>query len=77
MPPDVDALRKPFREWAREMSGKAPLYTQIVRHIVHDDDVLSVLLANPWPEQRVPVLLFAAVHDLILQDPDLLSLIHI
>ena len=71
MSQELDQIRRPFREWARTMQRQAPFYTRIARHVLDRDDVLSVLFACPVPEQRTPVLLFAAVHDLLLEHPDL------
>jgi hypothetical protein len=49
--------------------GSAPLYDRIARGMADDQDVLSLVLEAP-PEGHFPLLLLAAVHDLILAGLD-------
>lgn len=57
-----------FRAFARTADGRAPLYGMLAAAVADDPDLLALL--DPAPvEQAIPVLLFAAVHDLLLGDP--------
>jgi hypothetical protein len=47
---------------------RAPLYSALSAGIARDPDLYRLLLHAPEP-QRLPVLLFAATHDLLLKDP--------
>lgn len=53
------------------MKRTTPLYAGFASAIADDPDVASLLLAQPEVDQRIPVLLFAAIHDLVLRQPDL------
>ena len=48
---------------------RAPLYAALSAGISRDPGLYRLLLHAP-PTQRLPVLLFACVHDLLLEDPD-------
>lgn len=54
------------------MGGRAPLWSRVARSLATEPDARSVLelLAAARPDQRRPVLLLAAFHDLILSNPD-------
>jgi hypothetical protein len=62
----VRECRQLFHDFAR--TADAPLYAELAEGIAEDDEVASLLLAAP-PSQRLPVLLFAAVHWMLLTDP--------
>jgi hypothetical protein len=66
---DITELADRFRDWGRWETGSA-MYSGLAVQIADDPDVLSLLQAAP-PGQQLPVLLFAAVHDLVLSDPGL------
>lgn len=55
-----------FREFARTSARRAPLYARLAASFAEDPEVLEILDAAPL-EQRRPVLLLAAVHDLLLR----------
>lgn len=57
-----------FRAFARTADGRAPLYS-VLAAAVADDPALLALLDPAPDEQAIPVLLFAAVHDLVLAEP--------
>jgi hypothetical protein len=54
-----------------EFEGYCDLYARLARAIADDEDLLGRLAALPNPAKVIPILLFAAVHDLVLQRPDL------
>ena len=66
---DVEELAERFRRQAEGAESRAPLYAAMSR-IVAEDDALLGLLLHPPPEQRLPVLFLAAVHLLVLAEPD-------
>lgn len=49
--------------------ARAPMYDRIARAVADDEDVLSLVLEAP-PEAHFPLLLFAAVHYLVLSGID-------
>ena len=55
--------------WVRSVHGRLPLYSRLVETALGHRRVHRLLLAAP-PEQRIPVLLLAAVHALVLDHPD-------
>lgn len=63
-------LAADFVRFADAECGPIPMYERLVRAIAVDLDVLSILYAAP-PGQRRPVLLLAALHDLLLEEPNL------
>jgi hypothetical protein len=67
-PWDESELARRFTETAASMEPRAPLYAALARGIARDRGLHGLLFHAP-PEQRLPVLLFAAVHDLLLADP--------
>jgi hypothetical protein len=52
-----------------ELAGYSPLYDRLARHIAARPDLLAAL-AGRAPENQTPVRFFAAVHDLLLRQPD-------
>lgn len=59
-------LAERFRNFAGVSTAtRAPLYSRIAEGIADDPDVIALLQAAP-ETQQIPVLLFAAVHDLLL-----------
>ncbi|MFT4867326.1 MAG: hypothetical protein ACI9CV_001977 [Ilumatobacter sp.] len=67
-PWDESELARRFRETSASMEPRAPLYAALASGIARDRALHGLLFHAP-PEQRLPVLLFAAVHDLLLADP--------
>ena len=64
-PVDALALAQNFRVFANADCANEPLYAALSRAIASDQDILELLLEAPY-QQRRPVLLFAATHDLLL-----------
>jgi hypothetical protein len=62
-------LAEHFRRFALSTRTRAPLYAQLSAQIADDPATARLLLHAP-PLQRLPVLLFAAVHALLLEMPD-------
>lgn len=60
-----------FRRFGQETEVNGSLYGQLADRIAAHDELIDLLDANPEPAKRIPVLLFAAVHDLVLREPDL------
>lgn len=56
-----------FSDFADAFVKGAPLYSRLARRVSEDDRVLDLMSAAP-PTQRVPVLLFASAHFLLLDD---------
>src|SRR5690606_27642541 len=48
--------------------ARAPLYSRLSRAVADDPELWSILLAAP-ETQRQPVLFFAGVHSLLIEDP--------
>ena len=68
--PDDDAvLQRHFTEFSHTTSPRAPLYASLSR-IIAADPALYGMLRHAPPTQRVPVLLFACVHELVIEHPD-------
>ncbi|MEZ5273502.1 MAG: DUF2332 domain-containing protein [Ilumatobacteraceae bacterium] len=63
---DTGEVQQMFRDFAATTAARAPLYARLSTAIADDPDVAGLLLAAP-PSQGIPVLLFAAVHDLVLR----------
>lgn len=70
--PVVHPLAGRFRDFARTAAPRAPLYVRLSAGVAEDPELCALLDGAP-PGQQVPVLLFAAVHDLVLRGdaPDL------
>ena len=62
----VAACQQLFADFAQ--TSDAPLYADLAAGIADDPELAGLLLAAP-PPQRLPVLLFASVHWLLLADP--------
>lgn len=63
------ALRRHFEAFAATAHPRAPLYAALST-IVARDPSLRRLLDGAAPEQRMPVLLFASIHFVLLGEPD-------
>jgi hypothetical protein len=69
-PPELDALAARCIVLADDdFAGYSPIYERIARELADDDDALA-LLAGTAPVGRTPVLALAAVHDIVLAEPD-------
>lgn len=66
---DLEVVKARLAQWSREYTD-LPLYAAITRAAAWDDEVAALLL-SAQPGQARPVLLLAALHDLILDRPDL------
>jgi hypothetical protein len=66
---DDHALRRHFERFSTTASPRAPLYAALSRTIADDPALYRQLLHAP-ATQRLPVLLFACVHELLLEHPD-------
>ena len=64
-----DDLATMFHQFALSTQTRAPLYARLSESIAGDPGTARLLLHAPH-RQRMPVLLFAAVHALLLDDPD-------
>jgi hypothetical protein len=64
---DAELVRH-FRASAHSMHPRAPLYAALDIGIAQDPALFRLLLHAP-PTQRLPVLLFASTHTLLLADP--------
>ena len=62
-------LLEHFAAFARTANPRAPLYSALSALAARDPQVADILRHAPPPE-RVPVLFFAAVHALLLDEPD-------
>ncbi len=67
--PDLDELRGHFERFAANFPDLA-LYHRLAVGCAQDNEISSMLV-HAQPGQARPVLLFAAVHDLVLRRPDL------
>jgi len=66
----IDAeLRRHFDAFAATAQPRAPLYAALSAIVARDPALSRVLAAAPR-EQRLPVLLFASVHAVLLDEPD-------
>jgi hypothetical protein len=64
-----DELRQRFAEFGTQTSASAPLYGRLAAAIADDPATVRLLLHAP-PPQRLPVLLFACVHWLLINEPE-------
>jgi hypothetical protein len=69
MATDAAGCAQMFAEFARSAASRAPLYSRLSAGVAEDARLAALLLRAP-PEQRQPVLLFACVHDLLLDGAD-------
>jgi len=63
---DLDELTRRFRAFVDTARSRAPLYSTLAAAAADDPAIVELMLAAP-ETQHNPVLLFAAVHDLLLQ----------
>lgn len=68
-PWDDSELSRRFRESASTLHPRAPLYAALSAGIARDPQLYGLLHHAP-PLQRLPVLLFASAHALLLAEPD-------
>lgn len=66
---DAETLARRFRDFARSFPD-SQLYRDVTAAAADDPDVAGLLTSAP-PGQARPVLLLAALHDLVLRRPDL------
>lgn len=64
----MDDLARRFAEFARAFEVGAPLYARIAERVAREPEVLDLMSVTP-ETQRVPVLLFASAHHLLLAEP--------
>jgi hypothetical protein len=68
--PDLDGLAWVWNSFAESDAGAySPLYAAIGRGVANDRDVLTLVSAAP-PASHLPIMLLAAVHDLVLAGLD-------
>lgn len=68
--PDPAAARQAFLTLAEAEGARIPTYARLCRVIAAHPELYELLLEAPTGE-RLPVLLLAALHDLVLRRPDL------
>lgn len=66
---DIAACQKLFHDFARQTANGTPFYSRLAAGIASDESLAGLLLKAP-PAQRLPVLLLACVHWLVLGEPD-------
>ncbi len=66
-PTVLNRMSRRFRNFSEQDGQDDPLYAALARHIA-DEPQLCGLLAEAPPGQQLPVLLLAALHDVILDD---------
>jgi hypothetical protein len=64
----IGALRRELRDFVHVTESRAPLYAHLAEGIATAEEVLAILAEAP-ANSRLPVTLFAAIHDLLLTDP--------
>lgn len=67
---DVGALLRRFEIAAEDQRRRSPFNTRLLRAIADRPDLAGILQAAP-AEQQLPVLLLAAVHSIVLAEPEL------
>ena len=65
----AEAAAAAFRTLADAEGAGIPMYARLCRSIADAPPLASLLLEAP-PGQRLPVLLLAALHDVVLGDPE-------
>ncbi len=65
----TEAASTAFRTLADAEGAAVPMYARLCRSIADTPELAALLLEAP-PGQRLPVLLLAALHDVVLRDPD-------
>ena len=68
--PDLAELARRFRESGNDQDVRSPFNAHLNRRIAETPAVITLLQSAP-AEQQLPVLLLAAVHSLVLAEPDL------
>lgn len=63
----VPDLAKRFNDYAQSFDKGAPLYSQFARRVANERTVLDLMSVAPV-SQRIPVLLFASAHYLLLDE---------
>ena len=63
---DLERVMDLFRTFSENVVRDLPLYRHLSASIAEDPEVASLLLLAPPEQQTVPVLLLAAVHDVLL-----------
>jgi len=67
--PALAALRQEMLDFVGVTGSRAPLYARMAVGIAAAEKVLAILAAAP-AAKRLPVTLFAAIHDVLLANPD-------
>jgi hypothetical protein len=65
----VNDLARRFDDFARTFEAGAPLYARFAERVAREPRVLEMMSVAP-ETQRIPVLLFACAHYLLLAEPD-------
>ena len=65
----VNELSERFLSFSRAFRNAAPLYSRLAARVARESDVLDIM-TSAEPAQRIPVLLFASVHFLLLNETD-------
>ncbi len=63
---ELKELERRFREFSQFTQKTSPLYSRLALPIADDAELMGLLHAAP-EQQQIPVLLFAAMHDLVLR----------
>ena len=66
---ELERLRRMMREFVGVTAARAPLYARLAAGVSEHDELVGLLRAAP-AANRMPVTFFAAVHFLLLADPD-------
>lgn len=66
---DVTGCQQMFADFGRQTAKSAPLYSRLAYGIAEDPTLARLLLHAP-ARQQLPVLLFACVHLLLIENPD-------
>lgn len=67
---DLDELSRRFREAGADHRSRSPFHARLCGSIADAPEVVALLAAAP-EQQQLPVLLMAAVHWIVLGEPDL------
>ncbi len=68
--PELVELARQFRESGNDQDVRSPFSASLNRRIAESPEIIALLQSAP-EEQQLPVLLLAAVHSLVLAEPDL------
>jgi hypothetical protein len=66
----IEELAERFRSFGRSVEKRAPLYCALALGLADQPDLVKMMLRAPETQQQ-PTLFLAAVHDLVLREPDL------